>query len=454
MPTPHTGAWGTWDFGITEKIGDWLGKGRTDQGGSEIFVTQGSSNLENPQSDAARQSSGQVLGSTDIAPNQSIQNYTPAPAPTNDTKKSSGSPSGGSSGGSKPNPWTTYINVPERGTMKLQDALSEGLVDEWGNPRNGGGGGYEDLSKQISDLYAPALQAADEQAGIVRSGYEGDVKNLQNRVAQALSQYNTQGEQLLQDTDTEQSSFNKVIESALNQAVRAYNALNQRANVFYGGATGTGRAMNELAQREYYRQQGQIGSKQAEGTQQFSQERGRIRQYIDSKVKDLDLYKQEALDSLKQNLDAQIASINARKGEIEANKTRDKISVLQDAINRTRAIQDQDKTFRQNLALAGVQQMQEIAGRAFTPQEIKAYISEFTSDLNIVPGQQQTAESLVASLQTKPKTYEDEFAKLNPNAAQQTQAKSSPTVGPMSTPNGPYIPQGYDQYGNYVGYTA
>lgn len=453
MPTPHTGAWGTWDFGITEKIGDWLGKGRTDQGGSEIFVTQGSSNLENPQSDAARQSSGQVLGSTDIAPNQSIQNYTPAPAPTNDTKKPSGSPSGSSSGGAKPNPWTTYINVPGRGTMKLQDAIGEGLVNEYGQPV-GGDNNQGDLSKQISDLYAPALQAADEQAGVVRSGYEGDVKNLQNRVAQALSQYNTQGEQLLQDTDTEQSSFNKVIESALNQAVRAYNALNQRANVFYGGATGTGRAMNELAQREYYRQQGQIGSKQAEGTQQFSQERGRIRQYIDSKVKDLDLYKQEALDSLKQNLDAQIASINARKGEIEANKTRDKISVLQDAINRTRAIQDQDKTFRQNLALAGVQQMQEIAGRAFTPQEIKAYISEFTSDLNIVPGQQQTAESLVASLQTKPKTYEDEFAKLNPNAAQQTQTKSSPTVGPMSTPYGPYIPEGYDQRGNYVGYTA
>lgn len=311
----------------------------------------------------------------------------------------------------------------------------------------GDGSSSQDLSQQISDIYAPALESANEQERLARSGRETDEQNLLQRVAKSLADYGTQGEQLLSGTEGEQTRFDSVIESALNQAVRAYNALSQRARG-YGGGNSASRALGELAQREFARSQGQINVRSAEGTKAFGEERTKISQYIDSKKKDLDLFKQEALSSLKTNLDQQIASINARRGEIESNKTRDKVAALQDAINRTRAIQDQDKSFRQNLAQAGLSQLQSISGRAFSPSEIKAYMSEFESDFNVSPGQPTQADSLVAGLNTKPQTYEDEFADLNPVAQSQTQG---PTVGPMSTPYGPSIPQGFDQQGNYLG---
>ena len=94
---------------------------------------------------------------------------------------------------------------------------------------SGGGSGAQDLSQQISDIYAPALESANEQERLARSGMEADQQNLMDRVAKSLADYGTQGEQLIQGTEGEQTKFNSVIESALNQAVRAYNALAQRA---------------------------------------------------------------------------------------------------------------------------------------------------------------------------------------------------------------------------------
>lgn len=425
MPSlPHTGTWGTWDFGITEAIGDAFGLARNDQGGSQVTGTYdaGPTAVYKDQDTGVRgtleqlyPSSGQVLGATDQKTTD-----TKTPAPTGNT--------GGNTGG---------------GGVNLKDPYSNPGEGWWWDSADGwkqSGGGSNDLINQISELYAPALQRANEAYGRVRQGYDEDVTNLKNRVAQSLADYNTQGDELLTSTDREQSQFNKTLESALNQAVRAYNALSQRANVFYGGSTGTGQAMNELAAREYYRQQGNVQGKQAEGDLQFSDERGRIKTYIDSKVKDLDLYKQEALTSLEQNLRDQIAAIDSRKDEIEANKTRDKMGVLQQAMERTQAIQDADRTFRQNLAMAGLNQLQEISGRVFTPQEIKTYLSEFQSDFNINPTQVASSDT-AAQIAQKPKTYEDEFSTLNPAAAKQTQQNSTNYTD-------------YPAYGSYGSYLA
>lgn len=430
MPSlPHTGTWGTWDFGITEAIGDAFGLARNDQGGSQVTGTYdaGPTAVYKDQDTGVRgtleqlyPSSGQVLGATDQKTTD-----TKTPAPTNNN----GGNTGGSSGPDLSNPAKQTDYARSLGFSSWQE------YQDYQNQQQ-----QNSLMSQISELYAPALQRANEAYGRVRQGYDEDVTNLKNRVAQSLADYNTQGDELLTSTDREQSQFNKTLESALNQAVRAYNALSQRANVFYGGSTGTGQAMNELAAREYYRQQGNVQGKQAEGDLQFSDERGRIKTYIDSKVKDLDLYKQEALTSLEQNLRDQIAAIDSRKDEIEANKTRDKMGVLQSAMQRTQAIQDADRTFRQNLAMAGLNQLQEISGRVFTPQEIKAYLSEFQSDFNVDPTQVASSDT-AAQIAQKPKTYEDEFATLNPAAAKQTQQNSATYTD-------------YPAYGSYGSYLA
>lgn len=298
-----------------------------------------------------------------------------------------------------------------------------------------GGGGEADMSQMISELYDPALRLANEQEQNVRTGYNQDLTNLNNRFGESQAQYNQQGEQLLGDADLEQSRFNQTLESALQQAVRAYNALSQRGSVQYGGASSTGRALGELASREFYRQQGAVQTKQAQGNQDFGIERGKIKQYTDSKLKDLDLYKQEAITSLERNLSAQLETIAARKYDIEANRTRDKMAALQNTINQTKAVAEQDKQFRQNLAIASLNQLQEISGRAFTPAEIKAYVNEFSSNVNISGADNGGQASALSQLATKPKAYKDEFQSLNINSAPQNNQQQNTGSYLASVPN-------------------
>lgn len=297
------------------------------------------------------------------------------------------------------------------------------------------GGGEGDMSQMISDLYDPALRLANEQEQNVRSGYQQDLTNLNNRFGESATQYNQQGEQLLGDTQLEQNRFNQTLESAYQQAIRAYNALAQRGNVQYGGASSTGRALGELAAREFYRQQGAVQTKQAQGNEDFGIERGKIKQYTDSKLKDLDLYKNEALTALEQNLKTQLETIAARKYDIEANRTRDKMAALQNTINQTKAVAEQDKQFRQNLAIASLNQLQEISGRAFTPAEIKAYINEFSSNVNISGTDNGGQASALSQLATKPKAYKDEFQSLNINSVPQNNQQQNTGSYLASVPN-------------------
>lgn len=255
-------------------------------------------------------------------------------------------------------------------------------------PAGGGGGVGPAISdSDISEMYAPALRLADEAEGTAQSEYGVDVKNISDQITQQQQRANEDQNQLLADTDTEETNFNKVLRSAFEDAVRAYNSLAQQGNARFGRGSSAGQAVGELAQQEFFRQQGKVTDRQTEGNLQFAGERGKIRQFVKRKLEDLDTYKTTALNDLKKNLNDRLAEIRGRKADIEANKTRDRLAVLQDAISQTRAIQSADRQFRQNLGLAAVSKMQEISGRAFSPAEIKATLAEFMSDLpDVAPG--------------------------------------------------------------------
>lgn len=241
----------------------------------------------------------------------------------------------------------------------------------------------------LSELYRPALDAANESERLVREGAQSDLTSLDARISQARDQYNTQQTQLIDDTNSEQTKFNKTLRSALGEAIQSYNALQQQGRARFGGYSSAGQAIGELARQEFFKQQGNINQKGVEGTEEFAKERGRIKSFIAQKNSDLDIYKEEAIREIQGNLKTQLATISARRGEIESNKTRDKLALLQDAQNQVRAIQDEDRRLRQEIAANSIMQMQQISGRAFSPNEIKAYMEEFAFGIptSIAPAQ-------------------------------------------------------------------
>src|SRR5690606_8565433 len=158
-------------------------------------------------------------------------------------------------------------------------------------------------------------------------------------------------------------------------------ALQQQAKARFGFGNSAGQAVGELAQQEYFRQQGNIGDRRATGALEFQKEMGRVKDYVRTKIDDLEQYRREATSQLKRNMQDRLAEIAARRGDIEANKAFDRLNVLRETQQRLQYLADQDRQFRQGLAMSALNNMQQIAGRAFTPQEIKATLSEFGANI-------------------------------------------------------------------------
>ena len=278
---------------------------------------------------------------------------------------------------------------------------------------NGSGGGVQGVNESdISDAYAPLMSSFSQMEDTARSGYGIDVNSLESQVANESGKMDTNQAQLLGATDREQNKFNNVLQSALADAVRSYNALQQQGKSRFGGGSSAGQAVGELANQEYLRQQGQIGQKGVEGAEEFGVERGKIRDFIMQKKTDLDVYKQTAMGELKKSLDNTLAGIASQRGVAESNKTRDRIAALEGAKAAAQAIASQDTQFRQQLALGAISQLQTISGKVFTPAQIVAYMQDFQNQLVSGGNINGASNSGSTAFARNPNITQDEFEGL------------------------------------------
>jgi len=307
-----------------------------------------------------------------------------------------------------------YASNPQ--TTQKQNGGWYGGVQYWADGQNpgqnnnvtgdsGGDGGYN--GGDIDALYEPALRATYDAENNINTGTQEDIAGLERNYQNEYGKTQTEKGNLLTDTSTAQSAFEKTLRSALSEALRAYNALQQQTRARFGMGNSAGQAVGELAQQEFFRQQGAVGEKGVEGSAQFETEKSRIGQFVAQKVKDLDNYKLDAMDQIKKNLRTQLAEVAARRTDIESNKTRDKMAILQDNMNRARQIESEAKSFRQSLALAAVQQLQTISGGKFNPQEIVAYVDDIINNRPTIGGT-TSAPTTTLAYNRKPSTKTDE----------------------------------------------
>lgn len=265
-----------------------------------------------------------------------------------------------------------------------------------------------ELASQISELYEPYKAELDSIEGRLREESTADQGLIDQQFALNERLTKDNEAELIGSADREEAKYNKVLDSAFEQAIRDYNALQQQGFSRFGGGSSAGRAVGELAQREYFRNQGKVADTRAQGAQEFALERTRISKYVKDKLEQLNLAKTEATNELKKTLALRLDDIRARKYDLEANKTRDRMAILQDTINQARQMRDRDQQFRQSLGIAAVEKMQEIEGRVFTPQEISTTLAEFGINLPVGSSAPQTFSRTVA----KRPGQDDEFQGL------------------------------------------
>lgn len=297
---------------------------------------------------------------------------------------------------------------------------ADGWKQGGGGDASGGGSGTgidPELDRLLNESYNTGMAAANQAGTDAQLGFETDTKNLNTRVNNSLQDIGIEEKNLLGSTDTEQGKFDQVLRSALSDAIRAFNALQQQAKARFGAGSSAGQAVGELAQQEYFRQQGAVQQKGVEGTAQFAEEKAKIGQFVTQKKRDLDQFKQEALDTLTKNLRDTMGAINARKGDLEINKQQARLSALMEARSKAEAIATADKEFRQNLAVAAVNQFQQVSGKTFSPAEIKAYIADFMSDLpgSVGPGAAQGGGAVTTASYNPNAVKKDELNGLTGN---------------------------------------
>lgn len=359
MADTHAGSWtfggiALPDFGLTEAIGG----NQTSQGGSNIIpnniqgaVNIGSQLAGSPINIGSGGTSGQVKG-TSTSGGGGGGGGTPPPAPT-----------GGGSGGKQNGGWYNGVQywAPGQGPTSNAPTNNTAPTINWDD--------------QISAAYQPAIDALNQYQGVLGQGADTDIANIGTNVANQSAKLDTEKQQLTEDAQTQQNTFNQQLQSALQDAIRSYNALRQQGNARFGNGSSAGGAVGELAAQEFFRQQGNTQQQQAQGNSQFATEFNRIGTFISQAKNDLDTYKNQAIDSIKQNLAQNLNQIAQQRGTIEANKTNARLGVLQNAQQQAAAIQAADTQYRQNLVTSTLSSMQQAAGRVFTPTEIQTNLA-------------------------------------------------------------------------------
>ncbi len=276
----------------------------------------------------------------------------------------------------------------------LSNPVKQTDYNNWKNSGNG----TQSIEDLISEQYGPALEALRGIEGSLLTGKTESLGNVE-------SQFGTGGENIgREQTELEASlaeqgrRLGESARGAYADATRAYNNLVQQGMSRFGAGSSAGGAIQELVNQEFLRSRGKMGQQEVQGQQDLGMEQTKLNNYIAQKKGDLDTWKNDAILKINENFRSSMDEIAFRKGDIEANKTRDKIAALQSAVNQANEIKSANRQYLLGLAEFTVGQMQEQQGRAFTPQEVAGVVAQFLAQENQIFSQNTGGQPLANNI--------------------------------------------------------
>ncbi len=238
-----------------------------------------------------------------------------------------------------------------------------------------GTGGSVDLGSLISSAYGPALQALQDIEGKLYSSRDENIGNINTTAQQSGESISREQNSLQSSLDQQSADLEKSGRSAFAEAMRNVNNLFQTLAARYGQGASTGGAASEIIGQQYLRNNGQMQQQLEQGRQQIGQQVTQMKNYIADKMDQLDQWKRTTIASINDQFNQNMAQIAMRRGDIEANKTQDRVAALQNALSQAQNVQNQEMQFKQGLAQFAVENMTKFTNKAFTPQEIAGVVN-------------------------------------------------------------------------------
>lgn len=416
----HGGSWNIGglqlpDVGATEAISDLLfGAGARQNantsGGSDLVQDR----YQNPNTADLSKTGYNYSIQQMNNPRPQIKGQNDTQNPTNQNTGGNRTTGGGNSGGG-----INQSNLAQYfpGYAGWDPAAAWGDYQATGGAGKGGsqgGGGGQDLASMISDMYAPALAALQQIEGTLAGSRDTSLSNTEKDFEEGRGTISREQKELEESLGSQSRQLEKSGQSAFAEATRNLNSLFQSLASRFGAGSSAGLAGGELIGQEFVRNQGKMREQLEQGRQSIAMETTKMKNYIADKSSQLEKWKRDAVSKINENFQNAMNEIAMRRGDVEANKTRDRIAALQDSVNRAKEIENREREFKQGLAQFAVETLQSTSARGFTPQEIAGIVNEMLGQ-NVSGFQSNTAVSgptLYNPNQFKSK--EDELRRLNP----------------------------------------
>lgn len=265
------------------------------------------------------QTSGSVAGQT--TSNQSQQSQ-----PTN---------TGGDTGGGSQTKITNLDDymTDQSGTRKTyRSAMAEGLIDEYGNFINSGGGmnipsGPTDA--ELNAAYDPIFAYLNQAEGQLGGLYNTQMGLIDQQGANRVNELQAERDKSLNTLGKQRSDAMQRKEDVLTSSRRLYNELGMANRQRFGGATSAGQAASELQNIEFQRSNAmnnrafeetvrEIGNREMEVGSQYTLGQSRIREQMDQ-------LKAQAQADFQNNL----LEISRERASTEAEKASRKLTSLE-----------------------------------------------------------------------------------------------------------------------------
>lgn len=195
--------------------------------------------------------------------------------------------------------------------------------------------------QEINDLYNPLygnLSQQEQQLGVNKAS---DLSMLDTSAQAASGTLQKQRGLYEQQFTANKEDVQGQSRSAYEEAIRARNSLRQQANSRFGGTSSAGQAVGELADAEFYRNQGSVQKSTMETLNNLVLERSKAAMYYDDENNRIERELNQQKESIRRQFTDALTQINSQKAMLDSEKTARKLAVREQFDAQLSQIQNQ-----------------------------------------------------------------------------------------------------------------
>src|SRR3990167_5565297 len=209
------------------------------------------------------------------------------------------------------------------------------------NPSGGGDSGSGVDTAALDAAYGGIFSILDQASATATANSGLDLQSLDAMKTQQLTAAQRNQDLATGVYDTQEQKSQGTYRSAYEDAVRNYQALQQNRVSRFGGGSSAGLAANDIANQEFYRQQGKLGTSLQDAMTSITQARSKTMNDFLTYQDEIEMESANATRSIKKQLSDQLQQIGLTKAGYEADKTQRKIAALETARQQVAAISAQ-----------------------------------------------------------------------------------------------------------------